>query len=396
MTNHDANITRRWTRAAAILLIVLLVLLVAVIIVSKLLFVKPELPDRTPTDPSPSISVPSGTVEQPPDDTAPPAETVPAPKIEGERKSKDFFTILVLGLDTGGGGNTDTMLLASYDVTNQKATVLSIPRDTMVNIPKDVKKINAVYNYNGGGEKGIDQLSYEIAQLVGFEPDFRIVVEWEAVGNIVDAIGGVWFDNPYNMDYDDQYQDLSIHQEAGYRLLSGEDAMQVIRWRKNNPGSPYGYSVGIGDSGRMKLQQSFLKALLEQLLRPENVTNINKIAKVFQDNVTTDLTLQNLLWFAQQAVLGGLDADEVKFVTMPYTGAYVWSRTLGFDLAYLLPVPDELLELVNRDLSPFVEPFVLSDLDIMSVNPDGSVSSSTGHVEDSKATYPKSHWLPEE
>ena len=52
---------------------------------------------------------------------------------DGERKSKDYWTVLILGRDTGGGGNTDTMLLASYDVTNQKATVMSIPRDTMVN-----------------------------------------------------------------------------------------------------------------------------------------------------------------------------------------------------------------------------------------------------------------------
>ena len=93
--------------------------------------------------------------------------------------------------------------------------------------------------------------------------------------------------------------------------------------------------------------------------------------------------------------MGGLDTDSVKFVTMPYVGAYAWSRSLGFDLAYVLPQPEELLTLVNEDLSPFVEEFVLSDLDIMSVNPDGSLSSSTGYVEDTKATYPKSHWLPE-
>ena len=56
------------------------------------------------------------------------------PRVSGERKSKDYYTVLILGRDTGGGGNTDTMLLASYDVTNQKATVMSIPRDTMVNV----------------------------------------------------------------------------------------------------------------------------------------------------------------------------------------------------------------------------------------------------------------------
>ena len=104
------------------------------------------------------------------------------PRSDGERKSQDYYTVLILGRDTGGGGNTDTMLLASYDVTNQKATVMSIPRDTMVNIPYDIKRINAVYNYGGGGDKGIEYLYKEISQLVGFEPDYQVIVEWNAVG----------------------------------------------------------------------------------------------------------------------------------------------------------------------------------------------------------------------
>ena len=87
------------------------------------------------------------------------------PRSEGERKSEDYYTVLILGRDTGGGGNTDTMLLASYDVTNQKATVMSIPRDTMVNVPWDIKKINSVYNYYGGGDRGIQYLYKEISQL---------------------------------------------------------------------------------------------------------------------------------------------------------------------------------------------------------------------------------------
>ena len=147
------------------------------------------------------------------------------PKAGGERKSKDFYTVLILGRDTGGGGNTDTMLLASYDVTNQKATVMSIPRDTMVNVPWDVKKINSVYNYYGGGDKGIKALYKEISQLVGFEPDYQVVLEWDAVGEIVDAMGGVYYDVPRNMNYDDPYQDLHIHQTKRYRKLSGSDAI---------------------------------------------------------------------------------------------------------------------------------------------------------------------------
>ena len=310
------------------------------------------------------------------------------PKAGGERKSKDFYTVLILGRDTGGGGNTDTMLLASYDVTNQKATVMSIPRDTMVNVPWDIKRINSVYNYYGGGEKGIKALYKEISQLVGFEPDYQVIVEWDAVGEIVDAMGGVYYDVPRNMNYDDPYQDLHIHQTKGYRLLSGSDVMQVLRYRHDTD-MRYGYPDG--DLGRIKTQQSLLKAMIEQLLQLKNVTKIGDFARVVKNNVTSDLTFEEMLWFGSQAVMGGLKIENVNFVTMPNTNKSCYSRVYHRMQSYVTPNAQELLDIVNNELSPFVEKFTMSDLDIMSVNADGSVSSSTGHVEDSKAAKPQNH-----
>ncbi len=305
------------------------------------------------------------------------------PKAGGERKSKDFYTVLVLGRDTGGGGNTDTMLLASYDVTNQKAKVMSIPRDTMVNVPWDVKRINSVYNYYGGGEKGIKALYKEISQLVGFEPDYQVIVEWDAVGAIVEAMGGVYYDVPRNMNYDDPYQDLHIHQTKGYRKLSGSDVMQVLRYRHDTD-IHYGYPDG--DLGRIKTQQSLLKAMIEQLLQLKNVTKIGDFARAVKNNVTSDLTFEEMLWFGSQAVMGGLKVEDVNFVTMPNTALYVYSRAYPrWPQNYVFPKAQELLDIVNNELSPFVEKFTMSDLDIMSLNSDGSLSSSTGHVEDSKA-----------
>ena len=351
---------------------VLAVILIAVVACQSL-FVRPELPDK-------DLDQEQDTQEEEIDW----GEGI-RPHSGGERKSDDYYTVLILGRDTGGGGNTDTMLLASYDVTNQKATVMSIPRDTMVNVSWDIKRINSVYNWYGGGEKGIQNLYKEISQLVGFEPDYQVIVEWEAVGQIVDAMGGVWFDVPRDMNYDDPYQDLSIHQEKGYRLLSGDDAMQVLRYRHDNDMS-YGYPDG--DLGRIKTQQAFLSAMVEQLLQIKNITKINQFIEVFQNNVETDLTFQNILWFAQQAILGGLSIDDVEFVTMPNRNVSLWSRTYHNHQSYVVPIADELLELVNTKLSPYTEVFTLSDLDIMSVNSDGSVSSSTGHVEDSQAARP--------
>lgn len=82
-------------------------------------------------------------------------------------------------------------------------------------------------------------LKQEVSHLTGIYPDFYVLVEWEAVGELVDAIGGVYFEVPFVMDYDEPNpgQDLHIHQEAGYRLLNGQDAMEVIRFRKNNDGT---------------------------------------------------------------------------------------------------------------------------------------------------------------
>lgn len=376
----EGKLTRQ--QIVLIVIIAILAAALAVVLAFRSLFVRPELSGRN--DPQSTADAGGGDSDGP--------EGIDwgdgiRPRAGGERKSEDFYTVLVLGRDTGGGGQTDTMLLASYDVTNQKATVMSIPRDTMVNVSWDVKKINSVYNVYGGGEKGIQHVYKEVSQLVGFEPDFQVVVEWEAVGALVDAINGVWFDVPYEMDYHDPYQDLVIRQAKGYRLLSGDDAMQVIRWRKNDRYSPYG-NVQIGDSGRMELQQDFLKAVMKQMVQPANVMNIGKIAKVFQENVETDLSFQNILWFGKQAFTGGLSLEDVSFCTMPWRGVFAWSRSYHQDLDYVVPIASQLLKIVNEQLSPFKDVFTLRDLDIMSVNADGSLSSTTGHVEDSIAARP--------
>ncbi len=104
---------------------------------------------------------------------------------------------------------------------------------------------------------------------MGFEPDYQVIVEWEAVGQIVDAMGGVWFDVPRDMYYSDPLQNLYIHQEKGYRLLTGDDAMEVLRYRHDNRKNGVTLGYPEGDVGRIKTQQAFLKAMVEQLLKVE-------------------------------------------------------------------------------------------------------------------------------
>ena len=299
--------------------------------------------------------------------------------------SLDKMYCLILGQSQN---LTDTIILASYDPKTQEAALLSIPRDTFIGddpaYASAWDKINAVY------QNGPENTLEEVRELTGINVQYYLKVDTEALKALVDEIGGVYFDVPYNMDYHDPVQNLVIEQEKGYRLLNGEDAMQVIRWRKNDKTSPYGYHNGIGDSGRMKVQQDFLKAVIEQLLKPENVLNIGKIVQVFQESVETDLSFQNMLWFGKQAASGGLSSDNITFLTMPWKSAEAWSYYYHTYLDYVVPIPDELLDVVNNQLSPFVNKFTLSDLDIMSVNADGSLHSTTGHLEDSRASKPVS------
>ena len=362
-------------RIACLVLAILAAVLVTVFAAYRLLVVKPSLPE-------PGVELPDEDQNY---------EFGDGPRLSGDRK-EEFYTFLLVGRDTGGGGNTDTLMVMAYDIPNQTLNVMSIPRDTMVNVPWDIKRINSVYNYAPYYDKdGIQFLKEEVSYLIGFQPDYTIVVEWEAVGELVDAIGGVEFDVPIDMNYDDPTQNLHIHLSAGLQDIDGDKAMQLLRWRKNSDayGNVYG-GYPNGDLGRIETQQAFLKAVIEKCLNSISLGTIPQMAQIFLDNVDTNgsLTVNNLAWFAKEAIVGGLSMENVHFMTLPNRGASVYSRTYHNYQSYVTPIPDEMLELVNTCFNPYLEDIELNELDLMQVNEDGSLSSTRGHVEDTKATKP--------
>ena len=167
------------------------------------------------------------------------------------------------------------------------------------------------------------------------------MVEWEAVGELVDAIGGVEFDVPIDMNYDDPTQNLHIHLSAGLQDIDGDKAMQLLRWRKNSDayGNVYG-GYPNGDLGRIETQQAFLKAVIEKCLNSISLGTIPKMAQIFLDNVDTNgsLTVNNLAWFAKEAIVGGLSMENVHFMTLPNRGASVYSRTYHNYQSYVTPL----------------------------------------------------------
>lgn len=296
------------------------------------------------------------------------------PESVGERKNADMYTVLIAG-QADPDYNTDTILLASYDVASQKVTVVNIPRETMVNVPWDIKTIGSVYQYYGGGDEGMLRLREVVTDLFGFAPDYTIRIDLDAFGEIVDTIGGVNFDVPLDMDYEDPAQDLSIHINQGYQTLDGQQAMGVVRFRIGENGEN-GYANG--NIGRIDTQQAFLRAMADQILQIQNISQISQIAEILAKNINTDLSASNILWFMQQAILGGLDVQDIQFITLPGEGAYYRSQTFQVEISYYLPDEDSLVDLINNQLSPFAEKVTQKDLAIMSVDDQGMLHCSSG------------------
>lgn len=346
-------------RIACLVLAILAAVLVTVFAAYRLLVVKPSLPE-------PGVELPDEDQNY---------EFGDGPRLSGDRK-EEFYTFLLVGRDTGGGGNTDTLMVMAYDIPNQTLNVMSIPRDTMVNVPWDIKRINSVYNYAPYYDKdGIQFLKEEVSYLIGFQPDYTIVVEWEAVGELVDAIGGVEFDVPIDMNYDDPTQNLHIHLSAGLQDIDGDKAMQLLRWRKNSDayGNVYG-GYPNGDLGRIETQQAFLKEVVRKCLQPDVLlSNLMDYISIFQKNVTTDLSVGNLAYFGKSAI-GKLDMDSVEFVTLP-------NQSAGD--AHLLPVGSQIVEMVNEGFNPYQSDISLRDLNLAGKRPG---SSSTGTTPRPQAT----------
>lgn len=255
-----------------------------------------------------------------------------------ERKP-DFYTILVSGVDDHNGGS-DTNILVAVDVANGSIYGVSVPRDTKAIINGDAHKIN--FAYNAGGTA---LMAETISDQLGIPVDYTVQVDLQGFVALVDAIGGVTFDVPVDMHYEDPYQNLYIHIDKGLQTLNGENAMKVVRFRS-------GYASQ--DLGRMQTQQAFLKAAAKQTLTPSNLNKIDDFVKIFQSYVETDLTLGNLAWLGKEAIAMGSDA--VSFSTLPNE----WKSP------YIYLNQEETLALINQHLNPYVEDRVAEDLNIPS------------------------------
>ena len=220
-------------------------------------------------------------------------------------KNMERINILVVGESDANQGLpdpayylADTIMVLSYNPQTQQAAILSIPRDTFVGKNKSKAtasdKINTIYR----NKTKMDNLINAVNDLTGLEIDKCITVDTGAIREIIDAIGGVTFNVPIDMDYDDDSQDLYIHLKAGEQLLDGEKAEHLLRFRHNNDYSSYPSEYGDNDIGRMRTQREFLQEVAKQLLKIENAPKaVNLMEIVFKNVEAHNIDLETMKYY---------------------------------------------------------------------------------------------------
>ncbi len=199
---------------------------------------------------------------------------------------EDKVSILLVGAD-GGGYNTDTIMLAMMDCKTHSLSIMSIPRDTRVPNPyggSGYSKINSVYT-----AQGMDGLIEQVGKITGLPINFYVKVDFEGFREIIDILGGVYFDVPQRLKYSAPDQNFYIDLYPGYQLLDGNKAEQLVRSRNQYPEA---------DLARTDVQRDFIKAVIAQHATPANLLKVGDLYSAMTKYVTTNITMGDALKYA--------------------------------------------------------------------------------------------------
>ena len=299
-----------------------------------------------------------------------PVDTVEVPDDPGDR----VYNLLICGQDKVSG-LTDVNLLISFNVTQLSMSVMQIPRDT--NMTPDgywYDRANGVFGCYGANkwdsdnsyiqsvlDKYDENTESDLRGIAGFaallEQNLCVKIHYYAVmdlsgfRNIVDALGGVYMNVPFDLNYDDDMQDLHIHINQGYQLLDGDSSEGIVRYRS-------GYALA--DIARGNVQKMFMASLIKTLKDNVSIFNADKIIKVcgiIADNLVTNMTTSDMIYFANNAMM--LDMSNVTFMTAPVGGFY--SSETG--TWYTCINKAATLELINEYFNIYKDPVTEEEFD---------------------------------
>ena len=248
--------------------------------------------------------------------------------------TKERVNIMLMGVDerVEDVGRSDTLMVASLDSDQDKVSLLSIPRDTRVQIKRHgYDKINAAYAYGG---EALSKTTVE--SFLGINIDHYIIVNTNSFGKMIDAIGGVDIDVDKRMFYEDPWDDnggLVIDLKPGLQHMDGKTAITYVRYRDEE-----------GDAGRVRRQQKFMRACFDKLSDPSMMIKLPEIIKEARTAVKTDLSISDMVELAKTLKLADESTEGLKTGIVPGRWAYING------VSYLLPNIERLGEIVTDNL----------------------------------------------
>lgn len=259
--------------------------------------------------------------------------------------------VLLMGVSTDNGGKlTDTIIVATYDPKSQKASLLSIPRDTFVGKNPQTgtgsDKINALY------QKSPEKTLEKVNEITGLDIKYYMVIDNQALIKLVDVIGGVDFYVPIDMVYDDPSQDLHINLKEGQQKLNGDQAEQLLRYRHGNLDKKTGKYLGTypeeyggNDYGRMRTQREFMIETAKQTLQAKNILKVKEIIDIAYEYVETNLSVSVIKDYVPYAI--NIDINNIQSAVLP-GGSYGPSTTPSYPLWFFIVDKKETANLIKE------------------------------------------------
>ena len=282
--------------------------------------------------------------------------------------TKEPFTILIMGIEDyatdGQNGRTDSLMFATVNPKTQRISLMSIPRDSRVPIVgKDKEdKINAAHAYGG------EQMAIKTVEgFLKVPVDHYIKIDFQGFKGIVDAVGGVTVDVPFDFwERSDVDYYKKIHFKQGQQNLNGEEALAYVRMRKQDPN---------GDYGRAARQRQLLAAVAQKLNSTSTVFKIKDLTAVVGKYIKTDIPISDGL--ALYNKLSGFDPSTMQ--TLKLEGE---DKKIG-GIYYFLPDPISV-ETVRNEIEKELGEKAKNPTTKNNSNPDSNSNSSSNSNEQTK------------
>ena len=231
------------------------------------------------------------------------------------------LNILIVGCDEiENHGRADTIVLLSISPKTKDALILSIPRDTRVEIPgRGMDKINHAYAF--GGES---LLTKTVSSFLDVPIHFYAVADFNGFVYIIDELGGVEIDVEKEMHYVDKAGGVEINLHPGKQILNGEKALQYIRFRYDK----------LGDLGRIKRQQKLALAVIKKMINFDSMIKIPQISEGMKDYIETNIEARDTVALAN--LFRGVNQEKFRIETVQGEPVYIEG------ISYLEPDVEEV------------------------------------------------------